>query len=451
MITYRKILNDRLWVKLVALFFLYISVHPFLTAFVGSLTGVYAPIKIWKDIVVALIATIGLIFSITTRHRRTVVWSSNIVRIIAAYTLLTFIMFFYHQSYKDDSGYAGLIFNLRFIALFFAIYVFLKLKNIQRESIKKSFSDLKSLVLGIGTVVAFFGILQVTVLPVGIMQFFGYDGIYTISPVSTVDNNPNMRRAFSTLRGPNELGSFLILPLVIAAEYLISTRRKIYGVYLTIIASGIYFSHSRSAAIGAIVAISIVGLGYASKVFSQKTKIVLSAIILCTFLTMLILSTTYAPLRLIVFHSSPGDDSLIEGSTLDHFRATINGVKDASQHLLGRGVGEAGPASFYQTDSEPPRIAENYYVQLAQETSVAGTMLFVAVLAYLTCKMYRYGAAENTNLIASIAGLSVVAFFLHTWADDPTAYTMWGMMAITLAAGGKTNERTTNKKATRTT
>jgi hypothetical protein len=439
------------WAVFIAVFFIYIAVHPFLTAFVGSLTGVYAPIKIWKDVVIAFIALVVLVISLSSVHLRRQIWSDNITRILAAYVVLTFGMFLYHRSFLDDSGFAGLIFNLRFIALFFAIYAGIRALRIGQANLRIGELRLKQLLIGIGSMVAFFGVLQVTVLPTSFMQFFGYDGVYTISPVSTVDNDPGVRRAFSVLRGPNELGAFLILPFVLVLERIFrrDPKAKIYSVCAIIIAIAIFYSHSRSAAIGLIVAVSVLVLGYVASSLSRKGIIGVFSAIAMVGLLIVLSASVYPPMRMIVFHSSPGDKSLIEGSTFDHFNASKSGVTDVIHNPLGRGVGEAGPASFYQTDGEQPRIAENYYIQIAQEVSVLGVILFIGLLGVIIRRLQITRPKANLPLVSAVLGLSAVAMLLHTWADDPTAYVAWALLAVSLMTKGETHERTTNKKAKR--
>ena len=57
--------------------------------------------------------------------------------------------------------------------------------------------------------------------PLDFLTHFGYNKDTTIAPYDLIDANPNAPRAFATLRGPNDYGAYLILPLVIVLAYLI--------------------------------------------------------------------------------------------------------------------------------------------------------------------------------------------------------------------------------------
>jgi len=132
--------------------------------------------------------------------------------------------------------------------------------------------------------------------------------------------------------------------------------------------------------------------------------------------------------RLAVFHSSPDDSSLIEGSSSKHWEATAAGVADVVRHPWGSGPGSAGPASFY--DSAGPNLSENYYVQIAQEVGLIGLGLFIAICILVVRIIVRRGGVLPAALIASFAGVSVINLLLHGWADDPTALTWWALAGL---------------------
>jgi hypothetical protein len=149
-----------------------------------------------------------------------------------------------------------------------------------------------------------------------------------------------------------------------------------------------------------------------------------------------VLVVSVPAVRLYIFHSSPGDSSLVEGSTNDHLKAAIDNAHDAIQHPLGQGPGSAGPASFYLQHSEP-KIAENYFVQIAQEVGVIGLAIFCALSALIGWKLFRMINGDSTSylvigLFASFIGINVINFLLHGWADDPTSIVWWGFAAMTI-------------------
>jgi O-antigen ligase len=277
--------------------------------------------------------------------------------------------------------------------------------------------------------VSIFAILQVTILPADFLVSFGYDKDSSIAPFILVDNNPQALRAFSTLRGPNTLGSFLILPLILAVALLFIKKWRVLSAATLILGgAALVLTGARSAWIGFFVAVICL---LALELPAQKlTKIIkwgtLPAVIILTIFIWV--STTIPALRLAIFHSSPGDPTLLEGSTENHWMATKNGAQDVINNPIGSGVGSAGPASFY---NEQIKLAENYFIQIAQEVGLVGLALFIAIYILVFRRLWR---ARNDLwprvLLASFVGLTVVNIFLHGWADDPTAMIWWGLAGL---------------------
>lgn len=143
-----------------------------------------------------------------------------------------------------------------------------------------------------------------------------------------------------------------------------------------------------------------------------------------------------------MLHSSPGEP-LFEGSTQDHLVATHQGIKEAVQHPFGLGLGSAGPASFYSRNDS--RIAENYYVQIAQEVGVLGLFIFMAIIIGVGARLYKLAVYEKRDdalsAFAALIGISIVALLLHAWADEATAYVWWGLAALTLYSNRQRNNR----------
>lgn len=426
-------------ILLLVIFFGYISIHPFIAAVVGSWTGNFATIKIWKDILIGLVAMAIITYGLVNIGVRKNLFEDRLVWFTGLYTLLTLVVFVVSQSYENKSGFAGLIFNLRFIALFLIVRILMYGASKPGEKSAYIRSFLSKWVVVIATAVALFGVAQALILPSNFMTHFGYNGVTTISPVSTVDDNMDVRRAFSTLNDANEFGAYLIIPIVLGLERLIRTRKWQYLASALIMVVGLYLSHSRGAFIGLIVALVIFCAPYLRNRLNRKTITLGITGLLSALVVILFTATVYPPARLAIFHSSPKDGSLIEGSTLDHLVATKGGIKDAATHPFGRGVGEAGPASFYDTSDKKSRIAENYYVQIAQEIGLIGVTLFIAAIVVgLRQVLSTKNIAYSGSFFAGFVGVSVVAIFLHTWASDPVSYIAWGLLGIFLPSDSPT-------------
>lgn len=405
--------------------------HAFLSTWLGTMIGPLLVFKSWKELLLALMVLAALGFGVLRPRLAKQLLLSPVVLLMLVYTLLFVGLAFLYQ-HPLEPTIAGLLFNLRFFAVFVLAQALL-LAWPQRTALMRRW--LAAGLLISAAIVSLIAILQVTVIPPTFLTMFGYDEDLTIAPFSTIDQQMSALRAFATLRGPNELGMFLLLPLAILAAYIVRGRHFKYAVpafVLGIIA--LFLSHSRSAWIGAVVAAVVLGAVLLGRQRLWQYTRRYGLYVLVAMIALATASVTYAPLRLAVFHSSPGDPSLIEGSTLNHFIATANGAADAAAHPLGRGPGQAGPASYY---GETPRVAENYYVQIAQEGGVIALALLLVILYLVARRLWRAAVRPNApplviGLLASFWGIAAINLLLHGWADGPTAITWWGLAGLAL-------------------
>jgi hypothetical protein len=100
---------------------------------------------------------------------------------------------------------------------------------------------------------------------------------------------------------------------------------------------------------------------------------------------------------------------------------------------FGDGPGTAGPASVYN-GNHGSRIAEDYYVQIAQETGWLGLALFLSVVVLVAMELYAQIGISRLALLlfASLIGVSFVNLLSHAWADDTLAFVWWGLAGIAL-------------------
>jgi O-antigen ligase len=117
----------------------------------------------------------------------------------------------------------------------------------------------------------------------------------------------------------------------------------------------------------------------------------------------------------------------------DRARVMTQGFRQVLHEPFGRGPGTAGPASQYNY-GKSPRIAENYFIQIAQETGWIGLALYIALLGLVAKRLWevRTSGVLPLVLLASLLGLSVVNLLSHAWADDTLAYIWWGYAGLVL-------------------
>ena len=328
-----------------------------------------------------------------------------------------------HNVTAKAFGY-GLIVDLRFPLFFLACWtVALRTSRLRDRW--------QHLVFWPSVVVIVFGLLQILVLPHNFLSHFGY-GPNTIAPYETINHNSHYIRIMSTLRGANPLGTYLLVPLS-ALGVLIAAGRRQWRLGLLLLGGLIVlaFSFSRSAWLAALVSAAIIILVH-PKLKPWRPKILITGAVLIVLLAGLAIGFRHNQhLQNIVLHTQ-SQSAVKSTSDENHASALRTGLHDIIRQPLGRGPGTAGPASIY--NNQPARIAEDYYVQVGQETGWLGLVLFLLINAGVGYLLWlRRAEPLALALFASFIGLIIVNLLSHAWADDTLAYVWWGLAGIALA------------------
>ena len=150
---------------------------------------------------------------------------------------------------------------------------------------------LTALVL-IATAVALFGVLQYF-LPSDLLSHVGYTLERGVKPLFFIDDKPDLPRVMSTLKDPNSLGAYLILPILITGYAMASKsvseklfvrpfRREVMVLMLGSMLLALFLTFSRGALIGlllSIITILIIVTGDKLVSYIKKYWIVLAVII----------------------------------------------------------------------------------------------------------------------------------------------------------------------------
>jgi hypothetical protein len=405
-----------------------IPFHAFLTVWLSSLLGHYTLLRLWKELLLAVLLVGAVFILIKNAGLRKLLANSLVARLMYLYIIINLIWGF--AAFAMDKvtlkalGY-GLIVNLRFLVFFLVVWVVAS----QRPKLLKLWS--KVLLIPAAIVIAI-GLLQRLVLPYDFLKHFGYSQS-KIFPYETINHNVNYPRIMSTLRGANPLGAYLILIITALTGLFIKDkkRRLIWGSFAILGFFALIFSYSRSAWIGLII--SLLTLGWLSLKIHQLQRIILpSVVILLALIIFGLTSLRHNPTFENIFFHTQTDSSIKTSSNDSHLSAFKDGIHDLLNEPLGRGVGTAGPASVY--DNNKVRISENYFLQIAQETGWAGIIIFIAIIYLVACELwYRRNEILARVLLASLAGITFINLLSHAWTDDTLAYLWWGLTGIALA------------------
>lgn len=408
-----------------------IPFHAFLTVLAGSLTGQYEFIRLWKEVVLLALFPAAVILIWKTPGLWQRLKASWLFWAMAAYVLLH-ISLGLVALLKGQVNYYAMVFawviNLRLFLVFIIALALAARSSWLRDHWHK-------LLLWPAAVVVAFGMLQLFALPVDFLQRFGYDAS-TIMPYETVDQKLDYIRIQATLRGANPLGAYLVLVLAALTVLLLRNareKRQLTGVtFYSACLIVLMATYSRSAYIGALLAVLVaVWLVLTSRVARQRLAIGLAVFAMMAGGAALILRDN-DHFENTFFHTNEHSTSPMSSNEA-RASALQSGLRDVVSEPFGRGPGTAGPAS--QHNLRPARIAENYYLQIGQETGWIGLGLFVAINLLVARELWRRRAGTLARvLLASLAGIAFINLLQHAWTDDTLALLWWGLAGIALAS-----------------
>lgn len=404
--------------------------HAFITVWLASLVGHYTLLRLWN--VAVLLLVVGVVLAWLARDAKLRAWftGSLLVRAIAVYVLLTVSLGI--AAYAKGAvtvtalGY-GLLVNLRFLVWFLAVLLVAQRSQLLGLQWKR--------VLCIpAAFVVTFAVLQYTVLPHNFLTHFGYNADTTIAPIETINHNAKYIRVQSTLRGANPLGAYLLVVLSAAAMLVRKSKNGLlWAVASVVTVFALYATGSRSAWIGA--AITLLCIAYLRLRTRQQRLLLAGLVVVCVGLAGLVYTLVHdnPAIQNAVLHTQDGS-AVADTSNEAHLAATRAGLKDVWEQPWGAGPGTAGPASQHN-GVYPARIAENYYVQIAQEVGLVGLLVLLVIFVLVALELYMARSSQLAlALLASFIGLSFVGLLLHVWADDTLAFVWWGLAGIALGS-----------------
>jgi O-antigen ligase len=404
--------------------------HALLTVWAGSNFGHYEAFRLWIEVLLVPLALLTVYAGWKDIAIRALFRRDKLVLVSLAYILWQVLLGLYALQAGWVNGAAlltGWATDLRFVAFMLICWVIAT----QRPWLVWQWRRL--LLIPAGVVVAF-GALQAWVLSPDILRHFGY-GSDTIAPYTTVDAKATYIRVQSTLRGPNPFGAYLVLPITALVAYVVRGMRKerelATFIFLAVACVALGATYSRSAYIGAVLSVAyICWLSLPSRRAKKWLLAVFAAAVLVAGATALVLrhNDTFEN---TFFHTDEHSQSS-QSSNEVRSSALQQGAKDMFEHPLGSGPGSAGPASV--RNNNPARIAENYYLQVGQETGWIGLGLFVAINVLLVMRIWqRRGRQLAVILLASFVGITFINMLSHAWADDTLGMLWWGFAGIALS------------------
>lgn len=410
-----KLVHISLWMILTIIVLL--PFHAFFTTWASTAVGHLLLVRAWKEVLLIVVGGLLLVQAFRDPVMTKQIVKRRVNKTILFFTLLQLVLWAIFQPHFVEVV-QGMIIDLRFLALFVFIQVPVY------YGWRPDWKLLAKIVLIPATIVVIFGLLEVTILPRNFLSHFGYSKA-TIAPYLTVYQGSSVIRINSFLRGPNPLGAYLILPFTLLIAWFIKQRSDIkwwYGLWFIPAVVTLYYSQSRSAWLGLIVALGVLAWWGLPKIWRPKLIVAALAGLVVVVGVLFSLKNTYL-VQNVVLHTA-SDHKTSETSNQGHLDSLQTGWKDVWNHPLGEGPGTAGPASV--RDPKTVDITENFYLQIAQESGWIGLLLLLFILAevFVVCYKGRQSVLPLA-LLASLAGISVANFLLPVWTDDTLSLLWW--------------------------
>lgn len=268
-------------------------------------------------------------------------------------------------------------------------------------------------------------------------------------PSFAIDSNPLFPRIMSTLREPNALGAYLLVPAVSLALLLFRPYKRdvrvLLGGALGLHVLAILLSQSRSAWLALAVAVAF-GLWWQYEAWligfiRRFWYLGAAALVLLASGGLLIKDTHF--FQAYVVHTSEARTSELDSNEL-HWLFAKQGLEGIADQPLGHGPGTAGLASIQNPAGS--FLTENYYIQIGYEVGVVGLTVFIGVNVWLYVRIYQRRDLWAGVLLGAFWGYAVTNMLLHTWSNEAVVAQWWilaGMAAVSLSATQQLPKRRT--------
>jgi hypothetical protein len=410
----------------------YMPFHIFLAQWLSTFTG---GLDIWKGAKDALtfallLVAVGLV-AIYSKNTPRAYWY-----LTAAGAVYGLIHVATYEINKDTSLQVAALataYNCRLLA-----YAIIGFSAVLLTPEKLQPRKLIKLILIISTVVCVIGLLQY-ILPKDLMTHFGYSVERGVKPAFFINDDTDFPRIMSTIRDPNSLGAYLLLPIMLLVSLLAKRPqgktliRGLLGLHLLVL----YLSFSRAALGGLVIMLGVYAfISHRQKVLAAVKRfwpLLLVAVLFTGVVAYSIKDTKlYRSVVLRADDKNPVED--LDSDELHLFYAQ-EGLSGVVEKPLGYGPGTAGIVSIQNPDNG--LLTENYYVQIAHEVGVLGLVLFTAVWAYIVLLLWRAGTLLSRSLVFVSVAYAVMAVVMHLWSNEAIAAQWWLLVGMVLMGYSK--------------
>ncbi|MCX6727377.1 MAG: O-antigen ligase family protein [Candidatus Saccharibacteria bacterium] len=412
----------------------YMPFHIFLSQSLSLLTGGLDAWKLGKDVLTVLLSVVTVVLVYALRKQNKVF--NVLVGLFSLYVMSYAIVWAINPDIYTKTALLGTLYNLRVIA-----YAVLGFGAALLAPHEISNTKIIKLVLIVAGIVSVLGILQYF-LPKDILGHFGYSIERGVKPNFFIDDKADLPRIMSTLRDPNSLAAYLILPLCISIGLFFNNkkRRMLFGGLTLLMSLALFLTFSRGGLLGAIIAIAaIIGLRFRGWLLEYAKPLTIgffAAVVV--FGTLGYVHRDQYVVQNIILHSDESTKATEDSNEL-HARLAADGAKAIVKRPQGHGPGTAGIVSIQNPKGGV--LTENYFVQIGYEVGIIGLALFLIIWGYILFRLSKNSSLLSSSLLASAAAYAVLCLIMHLWTNEAIAATWWITAGLVLGQKPLSNHK----------
>jgi hypothetical protein len=240
----------------------------------------------------------------------------------------------------------------------------------------------------------------------------------------------------STIKDPNSLGAYLILPILFSGLALFKKsanrllfvrpfRRYALAVMLLLQVTALFLTFSRGALLGLIlsaVTLFVVVAREKLVAFIKMYKLIIILFFALFSFLFAQFSNTYI-VQNLVLHS---DESTVLADP-NELRVSLaqQALEGVEEEPFGHGPGSAGLVAI--KNPKGGILTENYYLQIAYEVGWLGLLLFVAILSIISYQLSIMSRKEPivAVLFSALIGYLFYSLLIHLWSNEAVALQWW--------------------------